>query len=139
MSDNRESRPGDVSHEEQVRRNISNLGADDALRTLTLEWLVASSRHKYSYNFRWLGRPIIQYPQDIIAVQELVWDYRPDLIIETGVAHGGSLILWASLLELQGGFGRVIGIDIDIRKHNRAAIEAHPLSKRITLVEGSSI
>ena len=98
----------------------------------------------YSYNFSWLGRPIIQYPQDIVAVQEIIWKVKPDMIIETGIAHGGSLILSASilsLLEMCGEIenGRVLGIDIDIRDHNRKAIEAHPLSKKITMFQGSSI
>lgn len=93
---------------------------------------------KYSYNFSWLGRPIIQYPQDIMAMQELIWQVKPDLIIETGIAHGGSLIFYASMLELLGGDGRVIGIDLDIREHNRVEIEKHPMFKRITMFEGSS-
>jgi cephalosporin hydroxylase len=93
---------------------------------------------RYSYNFRWMGRPIIQYPQDIVAMQELIWEVKPDLIIETGIAHGGSLIFYSSMLELLGGDGEVIGIDIDIRPHNRAEIEKHPMFKRITLIEGSS-
>lgn len=99
---------------------------------------------KYSYNFSWLGRPIIQYPQDIVAMQELVWRIQPDLIIETGIAHGGSLILSASLLELNAACGgnpdaQVLGVDIDIRDHNREAILVHPMSKRITMIQGSSI
>ena len=94
---------------------------------------------KYSYNFTWLGRPIIQFPQDIIAAQEIIWKVKPDMIIETGIAHGGSLILSASMLELIGGDGRVLGIDIDIREHNRAEIEKHPMYKRIDMIEGSSI
>ena len=98
----------------------------------------ASNKAMYSYNFSWMGRPIIQYPQDIIAMQEIIWETRPDLIIETGIAHGGSIIYYASLLELIGK-GRVLGIDIDIREHNRKAIEAHPMFKRITMFEGSSI
>jgi cephalosporin hydroxylase len=85
-----------------------------------------------------MGRPIIQYPQDMVAMQEIIWRVRPDLIIETGVAHGGSLIFYASMLELIG-HGAVIGIDIDIRAHNRTAIEQHPMMKRIALIEGSSI
>lgn len=93
----------------------------------------------YSYNFEWLGLPIIQYPQDIVAIQEIVWRTRPDLIIETGVARGGSLILYASLLKLIGEGGRVIGVDIDIRPHNREAIETHPLAGCIHLIQGSSI
>jgi cephalosporin hydroxylase len=103
-----------------------------------------STQPKYSYNFSWLGRPIIQYPQDIVAMQELVWRIQPDLIIETGIAHGGSLILSASLLELNAACGgdtgaAVLGIDIDIREHNRAAILSHPMSKRISMIQGSSI
>ena len=96
-------------------------------------------RYRYSYNFKWLGRPIIQFPQDIIAIQEIVWEVKPDLIIETGIAHGGSLILSASILELIGGNGQVLGVDIDIREHNRKEIEKHPMFKRITMLEGSSI
>jgi cephalosporin hydroxylase len=93
---------------------------------------------KYTYNFTWMGRPIIQYPQDILAVQEIIWQIKPDLVIETGIAHGGSLIFYASMLELIGG-GQVLGIDVDIRQHNRVEIEQHPMFKRITMIEGSSI
>ena len=92
---------------------------------------------KYSYNFSWLGRPIIQYPQDMIAMHELIWQVKPDLIIETGIAHGGSLIYYASLLELIGK-GEVLGIDIDIRDHNKKEILNHFMLKRITMIEGSS-
>ena len=103
----------------------------------------ASVDPKYSYNFSWLGRPIIQYPQDMIAMQELIWEVKPDLIIETGIAHGGSLIFYASILELvaacTGNEGEIIGIDIDIRAHNRKAIEEHPMFKRISMIQGSSI
>lgn len=102
-------------------------------------WLRASAADRYSYRFSWLGRPIIQYPQDIVAMQEILWRVRPELVIETGVAHGGSLVLYASLLELIGGPGLVVGIDIEIRPHNRAALAQHPLSRRIHLIEGSSI
>jgi cephalosporin hydroxylase len=98
----------------------------------------ASNSNQYSYNFSWMGRPIIQYPQDIIAMQEIIWEVKPDLIIETGIAHGGSLIYYASLLELIGK-GEVLGIDIDIRKHNKEEIEKHPMFKRIKMIEGSSI
>jgi cephalosporin hydroxylase len=86
-----------------------------------------------------MGRPIIAYPQDMIAMQEIIWEVQPDLIIETGIAHGGSLIYYASLLELIGGNGKVVGIDIDIRQHNRLLIEEHPMFKRIQMLEGSSI
>jgi cephalosporin hydroxylase len=93
----------------------------------------------YSYNFDWLGLPIIQYPQDVMAIQEIVWRTRPDLIVETGIARGGSLILYASLLKLIGNGGRVIGVDVDIRPHNRQSIEEHPMAEAIHLIEGSSI
>jgi cephalosporin hydroxylase len=121
----------------QVARNIDGLANDHEIQRLSLDWMIASLPHRYSYNFAWMGLPIIQYPQDIVAMQEIIWRVRPDLIIETGVARGGSLVYYASLLELIGN-GRVIGIDIDIRPHNRAAIESHPMAKRIDLVEGSS-
>jgi len=96
------------------------------------------AKYRYAHNFTWLGRPIIQWPQDIVAMQELIWNVKPDLVIETGVAHGGSLILYASLLELIGS-GEVLGIDVEIRPHNRRDIERHPLAKRTSLLEGSSI
>lgn len=129
-------------------------GPDDSLRAATAAFLELSIAARYSYNFFWLGRPIIQYPQDICAMQELIWKLRPDVIVETGIAHGGSLILSASMLALldlcdatEAGEmldparpkRRVIGVDIDIRPHNRAAIEAHPMAKRITMIQGSSI
>jgi cephalosporin hydroxylase len=101
-------------------------------------WVKLGWVRKYSYGFSWLGRPIIQLPDDMLRIQEAIWQVKPDLIIETGIAHGGSLIFYASLLELVGN-GRVVGIDIDIRAPNRAAIEAHPMAKRITMIEGSSI
>lgn len=114
--------------------------ADDAeLQKAANALFVRSCEYRYSYNFTWMGRPIIQYPQDMVAMQELVWAAKPDLIIETGIAHGGSLVYYASLLELLGGDGFVLGIDIDVRPHNRAAIEAHPMSRRIRMIEGSSI
>jgi len=93
---------------------------------------------QYCFNFTWLGRPVLQLPQDLYALQELIWQVKPDLIIETGIAHGGSLIFSASMLELLGGDGEVLGLDIDIRDHNREAIEAHPMFKRITMFEGDS-
>lgn len=99
---------------------------------------IVSNRNKYSYNFSWMGRPIIQYPQDMLAMQEIIYALKPDIIIETGIAHGGSLIYYASLLELIGK-GKVIGIDIDIREHNRIEIENHPMYKRIQMIQGSSI
>lgn len=119
--------------------NIKQLGENQKLKELSLSFLNESGQHKYSYNFTWLGVPIIQFPQDMIALQEIIWQVKPDLIVETGVAHGGSLILSASILELIGDEGSVVGIDIDIREHNRQAIENHPMFKRITLLEGSSL
>jgi cephalosporin hydroxylase len=118
---------------------IAEMAADPAVARAANELLVRSARYRYSYNFTWLGRPIIQYPQDIVALQEIVWSVRPDLIVETGIAHGGSLVLSASLLELAGGPGEVVGVDIEIRPHNREAIEAHPLGRRIHMIEGSSV
>ena len=130
--------------DEEVQERIAANGRNEALRASARTFMRESTQPKYSYNFSWLGRPIIQYPQDIVAMQELIWALQPDLIIETGIAHGGSLILYASLLELNAVAGgpqdaRVIGIDIDIRAHNRAAIEAHPFSRRIDMIEGSSV
>lgn len=123
---------------------VAAQGKDRELRDLTLEWVLKAAEYKYSYHFEWLGLPIIQHPQDMVGVQQLLWKVQPDLIIETGVARGGSMIFYASILELIalcGGpqNGKVIGVDIDIRKHNRDAIEAHPMARRIELVQGSSI
>lgn len=140
--------------EAEVARNIAGLKDDTDVQALSRIWLREIARHKYAYNFTWLGRPLIQFPQDMSAIQELVWRSRPDLIIETGIAHGGSLIMSASLLTLldysdavatgtvldpQAPRRRVLGIDIDIRAHNRAAIEMHPMAQRIDMIEGSSI
>lgn len=116
----------------------------DELLAAAQAFTKASIMPKYSYNFSWLGRPIIQYPQDILAMQELIWSIQPDLIIETGIAHGGSLIFSASMLELNAACGgprkaEVLGVDIDIRPYNREAIEAHPMSRRISMIQGSSI
>jgi len=125
--------------EREKRENVATLTADQRLRDLSTQWISETAPRKYVYHFTWMGRPIIQFPQDIVAMQELIWQVQPELNIETGVAHGGSLILYASLLELIGGNGGVLGVDIDIRAHNRAAIEAHPMSRRIQLLQGSSI
>jgi len=139
--------------EKEVVGRIAAMRNDRALTDAASAFMHASTMPKYSYNFFWLGRPIIQYPQDVVAVQELIWSVRPDLIIETGIAHGGSLVLSASMLALldvcdalsAGGVvnprasrRKVIGIDIDIRVHNRAAIEAHPLAPYIEMIEASS-
>lgn len=124
---------------QEKRLNIQAQAEDlDALSKAS-QLFTKMNQHKYSYNFSWMGRPIIAYPQDMIAMQEIIWDVKPDLIIETGVAHGGSIVYYASLLELIGKDGLVLGIDIDIRKHNRDLIEVHPMFKRINLIEGSSV
>ncbi|NDY58141.1 cephalosporin hydroxylase [Desulfovibrio sulfodismutans] len=138
----------------QVHERILNNGKDLPLKHAAQSFLLESLRACYSYNFSWLSRPIIQYPQDMAALQELIWATRPDLILETGIAHGGSLIFSASMLALldmcdaieagrtmdpRQSSRRVIGLDIDIRAHNKAAIEAHPMFSRITMIEGSSI
>lgn len=125
--------------EVEKRENIRKLGENHRLSTASKKWIADTSVYKYSYNFAWLGLPIIQFPQDIIAMQEIVWRVKPDLIIETGIARGGSLIFYASMLELIGKNGQVLGIDVDIREHNRRAIESHPLSRRIRMFQGSSI
>jgi cephalosporin hydroxylase len=130
--------------EREVAERITANGADQPLQAAAHGFMTASIAAKYSYNFSWLGRPIIQYPQDIVAMQELIWSLQPDLIVETGIAHGGSLIFSASMLELNAACGgpkdaRVVGVDIDIRAHNRATIEAHPMMRRITMIEGSSV
>jgi cephalosporin hydroxylase len=128
-----------VKFEDEVAANIDALGGDAALRAASIDWIVRSAPHRYSYNFRWMGRPIIQFPQDLIALQEVIWELRPSAIVETGIAHGGSLVFSASMLQLLGGEGIVVGVDVDIREHNRKEIEAHPLAPRIRMVEGSSI
>lgn len=123
----------------EKRENIAKLGKASALYDQSIAWITDTAPFKYSYNFTWLGRPIIQFPQDMVAIQELIWTVRPRYILKTGIAHGGSLIFHASILELLGGQGDVVGIDIDIRSHNRKAIEAHPMSRRIKMIQGSSI
>ena len=123
---------------EEVAENIKGQGADTQLVDFSKKWVELIQPHKYCYNFTWMGLPILQFPQDIVAMQELIWQTKPDLIIETGIGRGGSLVFYASMLELLGGDGEVVGVDIDIRKHNRDAITAHPMSKRITMLEGSS-
>lgn len=141
--------------DQEVQDNIRRLGQDRTLPQDTLAWMLkAGTVGAYTYNFKWLGRPIIQYPQDIQAMQEIIWSTRPDVIIETGIAHGGSLIMSASMLALldycdaqtqkvpimPGMSSRqVIGVDIDIRAHNRQAIESHPLNHLISMIQGSSI
>lgn len=138
----------------EVTDNIKGQGQDKELKKITSQWIESIVPHKYTHNFSWLGRPIIQFPQDIHALQEVIWDVKPDLIIETGIAHGGSLIFNASILAMleycdaietntildpQKPKRHVLGIDIDIRKHNHEAIIKHPMSNRIKMLQGSSI
>ncbi|MCB1450166.1 MAG: cephalosporin hydroxylase family protein [Nitratireductor sp.] len=143
-----------VGFNEEVRQRIAEQADNDGLLRAAHSFLVETARSKYSYNFSFLGRPIIQYPQDMVAVQELIWEIKPDLIIETGIAHGGSLIMSAGILALLDvceaietgqninpsvSMRKVVGVDIDIRPHNRAAIETHPMASRIQMFEGSSV
>lgn len=113
------------------------IGSPDAFRLLTQAWLRSGWDNKYVYGFSWMGRPIIQLPEDMIRIQEQIYRVQPDVVIETGIAHGGSLVFYASLMRAMNK-GRVIGIDIEIRPHNRVAIESHPMHERITMIEGSS-
>src|SRR5438445_10530409 len=122
----------------EKRKNIEGLGADDQAWEYARLFMQETGRFKYTYHFEWLGRPVIQLPQDLIAMQEIIWRVKPDLIIETGIALGGSLVFYASMLELIGEDGRALGVDVDIRAHNRGEIEKTPLSRRITLIHGSS-
>ena len=115
-----------------------DLYSKEGLDLLSNLWIKSAAQHRLMYEPTWLGRPVIQFPTDIVAIQELLWKLQPDVVVETGVAHGGSLVLSASILELIGK-GKVIGVDIEIRPHNRVAIEAHPLKHRIELIEGSSV
>ncbi|ABG41561.1 Cephalosporin hydroxylase [Paraglaciecola sp. T6c] len=139
---------------QEVAKNIRSLGEKPTLKTQSYEWIKDTAADNYTYNFSWLGRPIIQVPQDIVAMQELIWEIKPDLIIETGIAHGGSIIFSASMLAqldmceaIQSGQTidpkkskrKVLAIDIDIREHNRDAIECHPMASRIEMIQGSSI
>jgi cephalosporin hydroxylase len=130
--------------DQEVAQRIRANAENETLNNDAAQFMRSSVDAQYSYNFSWMGRPIIQYPQDIVAMQELIWRVQPDLIIETGIAHGGSLIFSASMLELNAACGgpqdaEVLGIDIDIRPHNREAIEAHPMFRRIRMIQGSSI
>jgi len=139
---------------EECKIEVAKISEDHSAAKLTNAWIQSANQLKYSYHFEWFGRPIIQYPQDIVAMQELIWEVKPDLIIETGIAHGGSLIFSASILALldmcdaiesgntfdpKQSKRKVLGLDIDIRHHNRKAIEAHPMASRIQMIEGSSV
>jgi cephalosporin hydroxylase len=118
---------------------IARMNADPEMNGAVRTFMGKTFEHGYYRNFTWLGRPVIQYPQDIVALQELIWEYKPTLVMETGVAHGGALILYASILELIGGRGDVIGVEVEYRAHNREAVEQHALARRIRVIEGSSI
>ncbi len=118
---------------------LRRMGADPEVRAAWKRALDLIAPYRYAYNWTWLGRPAIQFPQDLVAFQEIIWRTQPEVVVETGIAHGGSLIFSASMLQLLGGEREVIGVDIDIRAHNRAAIEAHPLADRITMIQGSSV
>ena len=145
--------PEEQFAQERLQR-LEEYSDDARLKSLAHDWMFHSMQQKYLYNFDWLGRPIIQYPEDMVAIQELIWKVKPTLVIETGIAHGGSLVLSASMLAMldyceavEAGTSldprksrrRVVGIDIDIRSHNRSAIEEHPLSGLISMVDGSSV
>jgi cephalosporin hydroxylase len=117
--------------------NVVDLFSKESFDVLTKFWTEVGWVRKYSYAYSWMGRPIIQLPDDMVRTQEAIWEIKPDVIVETGVAHGGSLVFYASLFAAMG-HGRVIGVDIEIRPHNATAIKAHPLFDRITLIEGSS-
>jgi cephalosporin hydroxylase len=116
-----------------------NLYSKEGIEMLSNLWIKGAAEFKLMYELTWMGRPIIQFGTDMIMLQELIWKVKPDIFIETGIAHGGSLIYTASLFELMGNNGQVIGIDVEIRSHNRVAIEAHSMYKRIKMIEGSSI
>ncbi len=139
---------------QEVKANIKNLSENREFQALSLEWIRESGHSKWSYNFRWMGRPAIQFPNDACVMQELIWDVKPDLIIEAGIAHGGSLVCYASMLAMldladaveSGGLmdphkskRKILGLDIDIRPHNREAIERHPMHPWIQMIQGSSI
>ncbi len=138
----------------EIQDRIVAMRQNQTVHDAAMTFLQASTAPQYSYNYHWMDRPIIQYPQDVVAMQELIWDIKPDLIIEAGIAHGGSLIFSASMLALldmceaieagqtldpSKSTRKVLGIDIDIRAHNRAAMDAHPMRSRIEMIEGSSI
>lgn len=126
-----------LTMDDSGQTKVLDLYSKAAFEVISREWVRVGWNQKYQYTFSWMGRPVIQLPEDMIRMQEAIFQIKPDVIIETGVAHGGSLIFYSSLCKAMEK-GRVIGIDIEIRPHNRAAIEAHPLSDRITLIEGSS-
>ena len=118
--------------------DVKKMAIDLEFQKQSIDWMIAADKYKFTYNFTWMGRPIIKFPNDMIVQQELMWNLKPDLIIETGIAHGGSVIFTASMMEMMGIEGEVVGIDIDIREHNKVEILKHPMYKKITMYEGSS-
>jgi cephalosporin hydroxylase len=129
---------GNVTVTEDGSERVLEIGSEEAFELISNAWLRSGWDAKYVYSFTWMGRPIIQLPEDMIRVQEAIYSVKPDILIETGVAHGGSLVFYASLFKSMGR-GKVIGIDVDIRSHNREALEAHELIDHISLIQGSSI
>jgi len=120
------------------KENIESMGSDIELRKKSIDWMLSADKYKYTYNFEWMGRPIIKYPNDMVVQQEIMWKLKPDLIIETGIAHGGSIVFTASMMKMMGIEGEVVGIDIDIREHNKKLIQEHPMFDTITMYEGDS-
>lgn len=129
---------GTVEEQTATGTRTFAIGSPEAFQLISKAWLRSGWDSKYVYSFTWLGRPMIQLPEDMLRIQEIIYSVKPDVLIETGVAHGGSLVFYASLFKSMGK-GRVVGVDIEIRPHNRKAIEAHELSPSITLIEGSSV
>jgi cephalosporin hydroxylase len=130
-----------MNHEQFQKKNekfIRVMNEDRIFRQETSNWVNRALGHEYHYHFSWLGMPIIQFPTDIILMQELVWAVQPDLIIDVGVARGGSVIFFASMLALIGGEGQVVGVDVDIRNENLQRIQSHRMADKVCLLEGSS-
>jgi cephalosporin hydroxylase len=125
--------------EAERAENAKKLAGAQHLKDLALDFMRETGPYRYTYNFRWMGVPIIQFPQDLMAVQEIIWDTRPEVVVETGIAHGGGLVFYASMLEMAGIDGLALGVEVDFRSHNRRSIEAHPMARRIKVVDGSSI
>ncbi|MBI96506.1 cephalosporin hydroxylase [bacterium] len=123
---------------DERKQSLKEIREDNELKNKSLDWMLHADKYKYSYNFSWMGRPIIKYPNDMVVQQELIWKIKPDLIIETGIAHGGSIIFSASMLRMMQIEGEVVAVDIDIRDHNRKLIEDHPMYRNITMYEGDS-
>lgn len=121
------------------KASIAAMREDAELRTKSLDWMVHADRYRYSYNFSWMGRPVIRYPSDLVIQQEIMWNVRPDLVIETGIAHGGSVVFSASMQFMMGIEPNVVAIDIDIRSHNRELIESHPVGQHVTMYQGDSV